>query len=152
MGDATDIAAHAALIGVSVQALETVGWAEELLGAATAADVPRLPRLYTAAGYACFAGRPGPAAEHAHIATLLEHEPSRDPCEPGLATFVEALARVYSGDLERYLELAGEVAALPGAARAFGLPALVDGLQASGRFDESVALTEESVTAAARSR
>ena len=145
---ATDLAAHAALIGVSAQALETVGWAEDLLAAATLADVARLPRLYTAAGYACFAGRPVPAAEHAHTATQLEVEPGRDPCEPGLATFVEALARVYSGDLERYVELARRVARLPGSARAYGLPALVDGLQASGHCDEAVALTETSVEAA----
>ena len=36
---ATDVAAHAALMGFSVQLFETVGWAEELLPAATAADV-----------------------------------------------------------------------------------------------------------------
>src|SRR5205085_4676422 len=51
---ATDVAAHAALLGFSVQLFETVGWAEELLPAAAANDVRRLPRLYTAAGYACF--------------------------------------------------------------------------------------------------
>ncbi|MGQ0826722.1 MAG: LuxR C-terminal-related transcriptional regulator [Actinomycetota bacterium] len=145
---ATDIAAHAALIGVSVQVLETVAWAEELLEAATLADGPRLPRLYTGAGYACFAGRPRQAAEHAHRATELEREPGRDPCEPGLATFVEALARVYSGDLDTYVVLAARVASLPGAARAYGLPAYVDGLQASGRVDEAIALTEESVATA----
>ena len=54
---ATDIAAHAALMGFSVQLFETLAWAEELLPAASVADVSRLPRLYTAAGYACFAGR-----------------------------------------------------------------------------------------------
>jgi predicted ATPase/DNA-binding CsgD family transcriptional regulator len=145
---AADIAAHAALIGVSVQALETVAWAEEVLEAATLADGPRLPRLYTGAGYACFAGRPRQAAEHAHRATELEREPGRDPCEPGLATFVEALARVYSGDPGTYLELAARVAALPGAARAYGLPAYVDGLQASGRVNEAIVLSEESVAAA----
>src|SRR6185437_7397709 len=48
---ATDIAAHAALMGFSVQLFETVAWAEELLEAASSADVPRLPRLYTGAGY-----------------------------------------------------------------------------------------------------
>ncbi len=54
---ATDIAAHAALMGFSVQLFETLAWAEELLEPAAAADVRRLPRLYTAAGYACFAGQ-----------------------------------------------------------------------------------------------
>ena len=44
---ATDIAAHAALMGFSVELFETVSWAEELLEPAAAAAVPRLPRLYT---------------------------------------------------------------------------------------------------------
>jgi len=145
---ATDVAAHAALIGAPAQLFETVTWAEELLGAATRADVARLPRLYTGAGFACFSGRPVSAAEHAHTATELEARPGYDPCEPGLAMFVEALARVYSGDLDRYVELAERVARLPGSARAYGLPAYVDGLQASGRNEEAVALSEESVAAA----
>jgi len=55
---------------------------------------------------------------------------------------------VYGGDLERYVELACLVAELPGPARAFGLPAYVDGLQASGRADEAVQLTTASVAAA----
>ena len=37
-------------MGFSVQLFETLEWAEELLEAATAADVRRLPRLYAAAG------------------------------------------------------------------------------------------------------
>ncbi|MDT4985077.1 MAG: hypothetical protein QOF95_2567, partial [Pseudonocardiales bacterium] len=63
---ATDIAAHAALMGFSVQLFETIAWAEELLEAASSADVLRLPRLYAAAGYACFAGRPDAARHNAH--------------------------------------------------------------------------------------
>ena len=54
---ATDIAAHAALMGFSVELFETIGWAEAVLEAAVRADVRRLPRLYAAAGYACFVGR-----------------------------------------------------------------------------------------------
>ena len=142
---ATDIAAHAALIGTSGQLFEPVGWAEGLLAAATADDVPRLPRLYTATGYACFVGRPAEAAERAHRATELEGKPGSDPCEPGLATFVEALANVYSGNLPRYLELTAAAAELPGTARAFAQPAYVDGLQAAGRIDEAVARLDAAV-------
>ncbi len=47
---ATDIAAHAALMGFSVQLFETLAWAEDLLEPAAAADVRRLPRLYTGRG------------------------------------------------------------------------------------------------------
>jgi len=145
---ATDIAAHAALMGFSVQLFETLSWAEELLDAATVADVPRLPRLYTAAGYACFAGRAEAARSHAHRATELEIDPGYDPCPPGYATFIEALGQVYCGDLDRYVELTGTVARRYGRDRGYGLASYVDGLQASGRVEEAVALTEESVAAA----
>ena len=69
---ATDIVAHAALMGFSVQLFETVAWAEEMLEPASYADVPRLPRLYAAAGYACFVGRAEAARRNAHRAAELE--------------------------------------------------------------------------------
>jgi predicted ATPase/DNA-binding CsgD family transcriptional regulator len=145
---ATDVAAHSALMGFSVQLFETLAWAEALLGAATEADVRRLPRLYTAAGYACFVGRAEAAREHAHRATELERDPRYDSCEPGYASFVEALGSVYCGDLDRYTELTGEIARRYGRDRGYGLAAYVDGLQSCGRIDEALALTEESVVAA----
>jgi predicted ATPase/class 3 adenylate cyclase/DNA-binding CsgD family transcriptional regulator len=145
---ATDIAAHSALMGFSVQLFETIGWAEELLDAASLADVPRLPRLYTAAGYACFAGRPDAARRNAHTATELEADDRYDPCEPGYSMFIEALGQVYCGDLERYIELTGEVAKVYGTQRGYGLASYVDGLQSAGRVEEALALTEESVAAA----
>jgi predicted ATPase/class 3 adenylate cyclase/DNA-binding CsgD family transcriptional regulator len=145
---ATDIAAHAALMGCSVQLFETVAWAEELLDAAASADVPRLPRLYAAAGYACFAGRPDAARRNAHRATELESDDRYDPCQPGYSMFIEALGQVYCGDLERYVELTGEVAERYGAERGYGLASYVDGLQSAGRVEEALALTEQSVAAA----
>jgi DNA-binding CsgD family transcriptional regulator len=145
---ATDIAAHAALMGFSVQLFETLSWAEELIEAAAAADVPRLPRLYTGAGYACFAGRPDAARRNAHRATELADTGRYDPCEPGYSMFVEALGQVYCGDLDRYLELTGEVARRFGATRGYGLASYVDGLQSAGRVEEALALTERSVAAA----
>ncbi|MFI5041925.1 MAG: LuxR C-terminal-related transcriptional regulator [Acidimicrobiales bacterium] len=145
---ATDIAAHAALMGFSVQLFETLAWAEELLGPAAAADVRRLPRLYTAAGYACFAGRAEAARTNAHRATQLEVDPRYDGCEPGYASFVEALGHVYCGDLDRYVELTGTVAHTYGSDRGYGLASYVDGLQSCGRIDEALALTEEAVAAA----
>jgi predicted ATPase/class 3 adenylate cyclase/DNA-binding CsgD family transcriptional regulator len=148
---ATDVAAHAALMGFSAQLFETLAWAEELLEPATEADVRRLPRLYTAAGYACFAGRAAAARANAHRATELEADPRYDPCPPGYASFVEALGAVYCGDLDRYVELTSVVAERYGRERGYGLSSYVDGLQSAGRVDEALALTEESV-AVARSR
>jgi DNA-binding CsgD family transcriptional regulator len=136
------------MIGVSTELFEAVGWVEEILDAATNADVVRLPRLYTAAGYSCFTGRPEQAVAHAQIAQHLEADPRYDGFEPGWATFIEALAQVYCGRLDRYLELTREVADIPGSARAHGLPGFVDGLQATGRVDEALALVEEAVDTA----
>ena len=147
---ATDIAAHAALMGFSVQLFETLAWAEELLPAAAAADVARLPRLYTAAGYACFAGRAEAARANAHRAVELEGDTRYDPCEPGYAMFIEALGQVYCGDLDRYIELTGEVVRRYGSDRGYGLASYVDGLQSAGRIEQALTLTEESVAAARR--
>ena len=44
---ATAIAAHTAVVGYCLKRLEAVGWAKELLPAATAANVRQLPRLYS---------------------------------------------------------------------------------------------------------
>ena len=119
---ATDVAAHAALMGFSVELFETIGWAEALLEEAARADVERLPRLYAAAGYACFVGRAAAATAHAHRATELEALPRYQSCEPGYATFIEALGQVYCGNLDRYVELTSEVAALPGPGGRTGSP------------------------------
>lgn len=145
---ATDIAAHAALMGFSIEQFETVAWAEELAAAVGDAAVPRLPRLLTAAGYACFVGRAEVATANAHRAVELEARPGYEPCEPGYATFIEALGQVYCGHLDRYVELTGVVASEFGSDRGYGLASYVDGLQASGRVDEALALVDESVAAA----
>jgi len=145
---ATDIAAHSALMGFSVQLFETLAWAEELIGPAVAADIRRLPRLCTAAGYACFAGRAEAARANAHRATQLEVDSRYDACEPGYAAFVEALGSVYCGDLDRYVELTSEVARRYGKDRGYALAAYVDGLQSCGRIDDALALTEDAVAVA----
>jgi predicted ATPase/DNA-binding CsgD family transcriptional regulator len=145
---ATDVAAHAGLMGFSVELFETVGWAEALLPAATRADVARLPRLYAAAGYACFVGRAAAARANAHRAAELEALPGYESCEPGYASFIEALGAVYCGDLDDYLALTGRVAGLPGTGQAYAVAAYVDGLQSAGRVDEAVALTDDATAAA----
>ena len=145
---ATDIAAHAALMGFSVQLFETVGWAEELLPAATAADVRRLPRLYTAAGYACFVGRAEAAAANAHRATELETRPGYDPASPATrrssrrsARSTAATSIATSSSPARWRRSRRRVAG-------YGIAAYVDGLQSAGRVDEALELADAAVAAA----
>src|SRR5204862_5311201 len=96
----------------------------------------------------CFAGRAEAGRAHAHRATELEVDSRYDACEPGYASFVEALGHVYCGDLDRYVELTAAVAQEYGSDRGYGLASYVDGLQSAGRIEEALALTEESVAAA----
>jgi predicted ATPase/DNA-binding CsgD family transcriptional regulator len=145
---ATDVAAHAALMGFSVELFETVAWAEELLQSAAGTAVPRLPRLYAAAGFACFVGRAEAATVNAHRAVELESTPGYEPCEPGYAMFIEALGQVYCGHLERYVELTGSVATRFGDTSGYALASYVDGLQASGRVAEGLELVDVSIAAA----
>ena len=88
------------------------------------------------------------ARANAHRATELEADPRYDACEPGYASFVEALGHVYCGNLDRYVELTEAVAHTYGRDRAYGLASYVDGLQSCGRIDEALALTEDAVAAA----
>jgi predicted ATPase/DNA-binding CsgD family transcriptional regulator len=145
---ATDIAAHAALMGFSVELFETVEWAESLLDEATRADVHRLPRLYAAAGYACFLGRAEAATTHARRARELEAQTGYESCEPGYAAFIQALGEVYSGNLDRYVDLTREIAALPGPGRAYAIGAYIDGLQSAGRAEEALKLVPAALEAA----
>jgi DNA-binding CsgD family transcriptional regulator len=78
----------------------------------------------------------------------LEAEPRYESCEHGVSAFVAALANVYAGRLDRYVELATIADGFGGAALACARPALVDGLQASGRVDEAIELVDSSVAAA----
>ena len=145
---AVDISAHAVIMGVPIQLFEPIGWVEEILTPARAAAVPRLPRAYTAAGYCCFVGRPHDAVAHTRAALQLEATADYDPFEPGLSDLMLALATVYTGQLDRYVEITTRLAGMPGSAQAYGITALVDGLQASGRVGEASELVDGALAAA----
>ena len=112
---ATDVAAHAALMGFSVELFETIGWAEALLDEATRADVRAAPspvrrgglRLLRRAGRG--RDRPRPSRHRARGAIR-----ATSPASPATRRSSRPSAQVYCGNLDRYVELTREVAALPG--------------------------------------
>ena len=66
-----------------MQRFEPVGWAEEILEAARAADLAQLPRLYTAASLAaCTPGGREQAVGYAQAAVALEADARYDPFDP----------------------------------------------------------------------
>ena len=147
---ATAIAAHAGPLTLSIQRFETIGWAEEILDAATAADVQQLPRLLVAAAYCCWTGRADEAVAYAHAAVSLESDPIYLPFEPGWASFIESLAYIYAGQLETALEISRRLVDLPEPATVYGPTGLAACLQASGHPSEAMEFAEEGLARARR--
>src|SRR5262249_13940849 len=89
---AATIAAHTAMLAWFLQRYEPIGWVEELLAAATEANIRQLPRLYTAASVCAFIGRPADALGYAQTALRLEAQETHDSFESGWSDWTEALA------------------------------------------------------------
>lgn len=145
---AAAIAAHTPIIAFSLQRLEPVAWAEELLPAAAAAAVRDLPRLYTAASLCAYFGRATDALEYARAARALQNDPNYDPFDNAWAGFREAVAELDCGRPDRYLEVCSDLAGQPGLGEVVGLCGLVAFLPSVGRADEAMALADEALTAA----
>ena len=145
---ATAIAAHTPMIAFGLQRLEPIGWAEELLPAATAAQVSRLPRLYTAASICSYTGRPDDALGYAQAASALQADPRYQPFDNAWASFREAVAQLDVGRVDRYLEICNDLAAQTGLAQVVGLCGLTAFLPAVGRSDEAMVIADDTMAAA----
>ncbi len=143
LATAAAIAAHTTLLAFALQRFEPAGWAEEILAAAAAADLPQLPRLYTAASLCSFTGRPDAAVGYAQTAVALEADPRYDPFEAGWSGILEALAICWAGRIDRWLEICSRLAAQPGVAHVIGVCGLAWGLPTVGRAEEARPIAEE---------
>jgi hypothetical protein len=144
---ATTIAAHTALLGLVLQRFEAVAWAEELLPAATTADVPMLPRLYTAASLCTFTGRPHDAVGHRE-ALRLGLGGGHEPFAAGLSRFFEA-GHSDCGDVEQSLQTGRVMAEGDGLERCLGQAVVLYNLPNVGGGEEARALADETLSAAA---
>ena len=88
-----------------LQRFEPVGWAEELLPAATEADLTALPRLYRRPASCALTGRPDAAVGYAQAAAALEADPRYDSFEAGWSLAWEAIGHRYAGRIDRWLEI-----------------------------------------------
>ena len=148
---AAAIAAHTAAMALWLLVLEPIGWAEELLPAATTTDIAQLPRLYTAAGLAGYVGRPEAGAEHARTALRLAVNDRYDPFHPAYPGWVGNAEMVGGGDVDHYVDemsaMAGYEAGRTSVAadrsdlgQVIGLAGLAYMLPAVGRAEEARAL------------
>jgi tetratricopeptide (TPR) repeat protein len=136
------------MLAFGLQQYEPVGWAEELLPAAVAANLTQLPRLYTAASFCTFLGRPEDAVGYAHAAVRLQDDPGYEPFTDGLAAYQEAQAHLYSWRIDRYLEICTGLAEQTGLAYVLGLCGMTVGLTGVGRSDDAIAIAADTMTAA----
>jgi hypothetical protein len=148
LATAAAIAAHTAMLAMPLERYEPAGWAEEILEAARAAELAQLPRLYTAASFCAYTGRPEAAIGYAQAAVALEADPRYDPFETGWSRLQEALAHIFTGRLDRYLEICADLSTQPGPAQVLAQGGLLVGLPMAGRAAEARAIAEDTLAAA----
>ena len=81
---AAAIAAHTARMSLPLQRYEPAGWAEDILDAARAIDLPQLPRLYVAASFCAYAGRAGAGRRVRRGGNRAGHRSSLRPVRRGV--------------------------------------------------------------------
>ena len=142
---AAAIAAHTTMLASA--AVRAVGWAEEILAAATAADLRNSPACTPPPVSARYTGRPDAAVGYAHTAVVLEADPRYDPSTPGWSGFWEAVAHLYAGGSTAAGDLA-DLAAQTGPRPRHRAVRVLLLLPAVGRAEEALAIAEEAVAAA----
>jgi predicted ATPase/class 3 adenylate cyclase len=144
------IAAHAALISVSLAQWEPAGWAVELVPAAIEADIVQLPRLLTAAAFSAIFGHYDSARGYVRLSRQMESTGRYDNCLPGWSGWIEAFILLAAGDSEGCLSILRDLAASQTAVsvRAIGLSGLLWVLPAVGRADEAALIAEDAADAA----
>jgi predicted ATPase len=148
LATAAAIAAHTAMLGQSLQRFEPAGWAEEILEAASTAELAQLPRLYSAASCCMYSGRSEDAVSYAQAAVALEADARYDGFDPAWSRSQQALAHLFAGRLELFMEIFTNLAAQPGLAQVMGRCGLLLALPMAGRDEEARAIAEDTLAAA----
>ncbi len=144
---ATALAAHAAMLAWLLQRYEPVEWVEEIIEAATSADVPQLPRLYASGSLCMFTGHAGRALGYTQTATALEDSGRYDAFNAGWTSSFEGLANAFDGQIDSWIEIGAELRSRPGLAHA-GLCAMAWALPIAGRHLEAQTIADDAVVAA----
>ena len=133
---ATDVAAHAALMGFSVELFETIGWAEALLEEAAACRRPATAPAVRRRGVCLLrrAGR-GRDARTPTAPPSWSHEVATSPANPDTPRSSRLLDRCTAAIWTATSSSPVRWRALPGPGQAYGIAAYVDGLQSAGRVE-----------------
>jgi predicted ATPase/class 3 adenylate cyclase len=146
---AAAIAAHTAMLAFVLVRSEPAGWAEEILEVAGAAELVQLPRLYTAASLCAFTGpRIEAGGGYAQTAVSMQADPRYDPFDAGWSPYLEALAHLWAGRLDRFLDIAAALAVGSGLGQVLGRCCLMFALPQRGRAEDARAITADTLNAA----
>ena len=144
---AATIASYAGYLGVWVEQYEPVGWAEELIKPARAADHRRLSQLYVIAAECYATGRISDSVGYAEAGWLAIESGRFDevPHE-----FEVALSATYatSGEPDKWVELCRNIIARKPGAHALARAFLAMALTFAGATDEALATAEGLVATA----
>ena len=144
---AATIASYAGYVGVWVEQYEPVGWAEELIKPARAADHRRLSQLYVIAAECYATGRISDSVGYAEAGWLAIESGRFDevPHE-----FEVALSATYatSGEPDKWVELCRNIIARKPGAHALARAFLAMALTFAGATDEAMATAEGLVATA----
>jgi hypothetical protein len=116
--------------------------------AAQAADLAQLPRLYTAASFCMYTGRPEQAVGYTQAAVALEADARYHPFDPAYTRYREAVAHLLAGRPDRFLEICAGLEGQPGAGHVLGKCGQLLVLPIAGRDEEARAIAEDTLTAA----
>jgi predicted ATPase/class 3 adenylate cyclase len=144
---ATTLAAHTTIMNYPLAQWEPLGWAEEILPAAIAADVPQLPRLLVAAAFCVIVGRTEAGIGYAQRARELEADPHYDSCLPYMSLGVEAFALLSVGDGERALAILANPQNSEAGSSKFRVALRLWVLTGLGRIAEASQILEDAVAA-----
>jgi predicted ATPase len=145
---AAAIAAHAGRLLLLLERYEPAQWAEEILEAATRAEIRQLPRLYVCACIGFWEGRTSNTAAYARKALSLADDPRYDPFAPFWGLGAPGFFLFFCGEVEEPLAIFRRLAAGEGLTRVWGLWLMVWQLTSLGRSDEARKLDETLLEAA----
>jgi hypothetical protein len=142
---ATAIAVYAAFVGFWVDQHEPIGWAEDLIEPARAAEHRRLAQLYAMAAMCYAAGRIDDAVRHGEAGQLLIGSDRFDDVPYDAESWLGG-AYVMRGEPERMAEWCRKVIARRPGPHANTRAALVMALTIAGATEEAMAISEGLLT------
>jgi hypothetical protein len=141
------VAFYAAFLASWVDQHEPIGWAEDIIESARAADHPRLAQLYVMGAWCSRTGRVDEAVKHADAGLLAIESGSFDDVPYGMAASL-GIAYVTKGQPQRWLKLCRDMIEQGYASHTLTRSNFVMALMTAGAVDEARSVARDLIAAA----